>query len=324
MATFAINVSPSRQRAFSAMELTDENIEPGDFFGTTSANHSCVWTFDGSEAVRLGVPDPDYRSRASVDAQSSLRDALSGIPMFQNVEFVIHRMELEPGAYYRRMARPSSHHPLESPGVLPNYRELSNTVMSALNQLRALVRMLDDIVQSVHPTHNNMRCFGNGIRNLIILASTECEAQWRGILAANGINQRQLNTNDYVKLLKPMRLDEYQIKLRHFPWLTGISPFSGWDASSPTQSLGWYDDYNAIKHDRENAFERATLSAAIKTICALWVLVAAQFGYRALREFDDLERYFHLECVPLWRYSEIYTDLYVDQKTVVNPTNYPF
>ena len=108
MATVAINVNPSRQRAFSAMELTDQKIELGDFFGTTSANHSFVWTFDGSEAVRVGVPDPDYRSQASVSAQSSLRDSLAGIPMFQNVEFIIHKMELKPGAYYRRMARPSS------------------------------------------------------------------------------------------------------------------------------------------------------------------------------------------------------------------------
>jgi hypothetical protein len=41
------------------------------------------------------------------------------------------------------------------------------------------------------------------------LAATEVEAQWRGVLAPNGCSPARLSTADYVKILKPMRLDEY-------------------------------------------------------------------------------------------------------------------
>ena len=52
-------------------------------------------------------------------------------------------------------------------------------------------------------------------------------------------------------------LTEFEIILPLYPWLDPIWPFRGWDASHPTQSLPWYDAYNAAKHDRESHFDKA-------------------------------------------------------------------
>ena len=40
----------------------------------------------------------------------------------------------------------------------------------------------------------------------------------------------------------------------------------------------WYDDYNAVKHDREMKFTEVKLADAIEAIAAVIVLLAAQFG----------------------------------------------
>jgi len=314
---------PATRRQFTADEQLDQVIEAGDYFGTTSSKYACVWRFDGSTAVRVGVPNPDYRSMSTLGSGETLRDALSRVPMFQSDPFILHRMALPPGAYYPRIARPIDQHPDD---VSRGHWEPSSAdaLVGTLNQVRSLVGMLDTVFQAVHPSTANMSCFGSTIRNLIILACTECEAQWRAVLLAHGYAVSRPKTGDFVKLMPAMRLDEYHVKLRHFPWLPAIAPYAGWDASAPTQTLAWYDDYNAVKHDREAAFDRATLANAISSVAAVWVMVAAQFGDRGIREFDDLSRYFHFEHLPRWRYSEVYIYGYDGFNSEAGPTRYPF
>lgn len=121
-----------------------------------------------------------------------------------------------------------------------------------------------------------------------------------------------------------MRLDEYSVKLQHYPWLPAVTPYAGWDKADPTETLTWYDSYNAVKHDREKDFHRATLQNAIASVAAAWVMVAAQFGYTGVREFDDLNRYFHFEHLPRWRYSDAYTYGYEGFNSEAGPRTYPF
>lgn len=319
-----INTNPSKQRELAPEEAVDHEIGAGDFFGTTGERGAHVWRFDGAKAVLVGVPNPDERSMTVLLAGEDLRQALKRVPMFENAEFVIHRMELPPGGYFPRMSRPSDQHPFESPGMLPDFWRSSDLMAGTLNQMRSLVGMLDAIFQAVHPAQTNMTCYGSAVRNLLILACTECEAQWRGILTANGVMPARPNTADYVNINSAMRLSEYAVKLQHYPWLDPIAPFATWEVAAPTKSISWYDDYNAAKHDREASFSRATVGAAIEAVAALWILVAAQFGIHGVREFDDLNRYFHLERVPLWRYSEVYTYGYDGFAEGAGPRNFQF
>jgi hypothetical protein len=57
-----------------------------------------------------------------------------------------------------------------------------------------------------------------------------------------------ISTKDYVKLLAPMKLDEYVVNLNYYPWLEPISPFASWSQPGTTQSLVWYHAYNQVKH----------------------------------------------------------------------------
>lgn len=243
--------------------------------------------------------------------------------MFEKREFVLHRMVLPPGRFYLRMARPSDQHCYEAPGNLPDVFNYGEELISTLNQLRSLVGMLDQIFQAVHPSPDNMDAYGASIRNLLILACTECEAQWRAVIFANGLRPERPNTNDYVKLSEAMRLPAYRVRFSHFPGLGVLSPFASWDKSSPTASLEWYDSYNAAKHDREGCFHRASLAAAANAVAAIWIMVASQYGEYGLRRFDDLRRYFEITIGPRWRYSEVYTFPYPSSESVLEAIQYP-
>ena len=120
--------------------------------------------------------------------------------------------------------------------------------------------------------------YGHHIRNLLILAATEFEAQCVGILHANNVHSigNHFNTNDYVKLLEAMRLNEYRFKLAMFPDYPLVMPFAHWHKASPTKSLEWYHSYNKTKHNREVEFSGASLQNAINAVVACTTMYIAQ------------------------------------------------
>jgi len=171
-------------------------------------------------------------------------------------------------------------------------------------QLVALREQLERIFRTVHPIDKNFDTYGHDIRNLLILAATEVEAHWKGILKANGAGGA--STNEYVKLLPAMKLDEYAVRLPFYPWLAPIKPFQGRSNAAPTKSLTWYDAYNAVKHDREALFEQGTLYRAIEAVCACAVIMFAQFGRSGFHDSRQLMTFFHLTEVPKWDVTEVY------------------
>jgi hypothetical protein len=151
-----------------------------------------------------------------------------------------------------------------------------------------------------------LEAYGHEIRNLFIVACTEVEAQWKAILDANKYPAGKWTTNDYVKLLAPLRLADYQIDFTLYPSVPTLSPFSSWDARMPTQSLAWYDAYNATKHDREKNFSLATISNVVNAVAACAILLIAQFGKRDNWK-NEIGEFFRVIKVPTWKQEEMYT-----------------
>jgi hypothetical protein len=201
-------------------------------------------------------------------------------------DWTFQELKLAPGEYYPRMARTTSDDLNASPGVNPANLYNKILIETGRGQLVALREQLERIFRTVHPIEKNFDTYGHDIRNLLILAATEVEAHWKGILKANGVEGG--STKDYVKLLDAMKLDEYAVKLPFYPWLAAIKPFYGWSSAAPTQSLTWYDAYNAVKHDRETLFERGTLFHAIEAVCGCAVITFAQFGRSGFHDSRQL------------------------------------
>lgn len=236
-----------------------------------------------------------------------------------------HKTVLRPGEYYPRMARPLYQY-TEEPIVSPCSWIEDSGLAVAHSQTTVLTRQLERICQTVHPTERTFSTFGHDIQNLLILACTEAESHWRGVLIANGITKDRFNRKDYFALLGAMRLDGYEISFSNYPWLTALSPYKGW----PTQGLPWYDAYNAVKHDRETWFEQATLFHAFEAVSACVIMLAAQFGlHNGLRRGSDLRSFFHFLTVPVWSPSELYISRYDDVtgggvENPWSPVSFPF
>jgi hypothetical protein len=171
-------------------------------------------------------------------------------------------LQLGPGEYYPRMARPSSNRSECSPGYNPDPTARNVRTVNT-GQLHALIQKLQRVAKSFNPRRPISTAYGHQIRNIIILACTEVEAQWKNILEANG--QRGESRTNYVKLALAMKLGEYRVALPWYPWLDPIAPFENWVPTAPgiKQFLPWYGAYNDIKHDREKNFAQAKLIYAL-------------------------------------------------------------
>lgn len=275
-----------------------------------------IWYFDGKSASRVGVPNPESAERTHVKANSKdelLKELAKHFPAFFNnaTPHQLKEMKLKPGQYYWRMARPTETKPSESPGNCPEPKLFEYEIARSKGQLVSLIDMLQQICQTIHPTTETYNSYGHEIRNLLILACTEVEAQWKGILEAHNVkplNGKFYTTKDYVKLNKAMRLKDYAISLPHYPWLSEFRPFQSWNGSKATKSLDWYDAYNEVKHDREKNFSKAKLIYAINAVCACMIMLLAQFGRQQVTRYrQEIAHFFEIVQAPTWEAWELYT-----------------
>jgi hypothetical protein len=181
--------------------------------------------------------------------------------------------DYEPGTAYKRISRP-----LNTSGSLHNAIDRKAMTQSFV-ALKILLTKMQDIFETVEPGPTNLQTHGHKVRELLLLASMEVEASWAAVLKANGYGGDRFTTKDYVKLMAPMLLDSFSLKLNSYPEFPSIAPFKGWIAQSPTTSLDWYDAYNRTKHDREKYLDAATLGRAVNAVGAAAVMFYAQFGY---------------------------------------------
>jgi hypothetical protein len=166
-----------------------------------------------------------------------------------------------------------------------------------------------DLFRYVEPATPNLVAYGHRFRELVILACTEVEACWRGALKSNSPSGRsdRYTTADYVRLHAPMRLGEWVVTLDDYPSVPKLAPFASWTVTHATQSLPWYDAYNAIKHDREGAFSRATLGTVVDAMAAVFVMQCAQWGPEVYSPFHGArDSPFTIAVAPKWEAPDLY------------------
>lgn len=289
-----------------------------------------VWQIGNGVAVRVGVTNPETGLGTCFKAgpgetiwEAIKRNASGWFPPDGSNPFV--QTVLGPGEFYPRMARPTDQNPTDALGWNPSAGIEANITAIARGQLTALTRQLNRICQTVQPMEQTFSTFGHDIRNLLILACTEVETHWRGVLTANGMTKGRYDTHDYVKLRYAMKLDEYTVAFPNYPWLAAFRPYEAWSTNCPTGSLKWYAAYNATKHNRETEFVQATLRHAFEAISACVIMMVAQFGLTmGLGQDSELRSFFDLSAVPTWPLSEVYIHPYGQPSGDWSPVHFLF
>lgn len=265
-----------------------------------------LWQITDRTATRVGVTNPEGGAGtyfAANPGETIWQCLRRSTPWLDGLEehSPFNRMRLGPGRYYPRIARPIAtldNEKLWLPGTANEQRYLT----SAQNQLGSLIDDLRTICRVVQPARATLSVYGHEIRNLLILAATEVEMHWRGILIANG-RKNTCSTRHYVNLAEPLKLLDYTVRFHSCPDIGPVIPFAGWDSTAPTKSLPWYAAYNGVKHNREFEFESASLGNAFDAVAACAALLVAQFGRGALTH--ELSSFLTVEA-PTWIIGDMY------------------
>ncbi len=238
------------------------------------------------------------------------------------------------GEYYRNIYRPVISYKLQrfhlaSEGIpfpdcyddisIWNYRK---EYLSHIRQLEFILEELRSVFKVIEPTKDNIKAYGNTLRNIIILSCTEVDSMMNAILKSNGylVKDDKYSTNHYVKLRKPLRLDEYSLKFNEYEELGDFSPFSDWKKEKPTQSIPWYDVYNKVKHDRQTYMKLASMNNALASISAYAILIFSQYGFNNHIWKDHMKGVFNITKSPDW----LLEDFYIPHIHDLIPINYPF
>ncbi len=127
------------------------------------------------------------------------------------------------------------------------------------------------LTEFVEPSASNSNTYSFRIYELILRACTEFESICKELLV-EGNYQKQpqyLDITDYKTLESSLLLESIKVSLVGWsPENDFIQPFDGWSKNQPP--LGWYQQYNVIKHNRNSAFDRATLDNLRYSICGLF------------------------------------------------------
>jgi hypothetical protein len=274
------------------IHTTNHGFEPNQVLG--------VWEVGESMAKRIDVTDSEHNRVPALPGKTAL-ETLRG----HNPTTTFDELELEPGEYYAGMARPILG---ESQGRNRDQSvEALSRRASASGQLHALIQQLEQICRVVHPRETNFKAYGHEIRNVLILACTELESQWKAILGAHKAPAE--NTMHYVKLCSAMKLAEYAVEFPYYPWMTERGPFVGWQHG--TKDLPWYGAYNGVKHNRDSNFHQASLDNAFDALTAFFIMLCAQYGWDFALTGDAAARaFFRLKASPRWSPSEFYIPEY--------------
>lgn len=219
--------------------------------------------------------------------------------------------KLRPGEYHPRIwrGRYDPRRPFEDLTVNPESKYGTIFVQSMTSAI-SLFDELAEVFKFIEPADENLGSFGHKMRQLLILACTEVEANLRSVYLANFPSEfveLRTSTRHYVQLLSPMNLGGFGACLKSYPDVPMLAPYRAWTADKPTQSLPWYDAYNAVKHDREQNFSKSTLLHVLHAMAALHIILCAQWGPSIfVMHRQNYPSPFVLSEVPEWSIGEFY------------------
>lgn len=301
--------------------------------------------FDTDMEQEVLVRNLDYFDTTK-DSKKSLYEYLSSNIYFNRCCFIgpietlrkeLIKINLNPGESYTGIYRPVltskvvRHCDEDLNNDKPAYKAYADLVITnvseyfnVLNQLEILLDDLISLFKVVAPQKENIKTFGHEIRNIIMLSCSEVDAMMMNILRKNEVKSkgRHYNTNDYVQLIRPLRLKDYVLKIKKFDNLGCFQPFIKWSVRNPSTSLKWYYAYNLIKHDRSLNFHKANIYNALNSVMALAIVIISQYGYRNELWSEKIGKIIKVEKEPLWNIKEFYVPKFENEQSTL--INYPF
>lgn len=146
----------------------------------------------------------------------------------------------------------------------------------------------------------NYNAFSNEYANLLISIGAEADELFK--MNCGIEHDERATINDYVMLKPEIEGAEVEILNRE---IDNIKPFYGWDNNQPAKSLTWWSAYNAVKHNRGDNRQEASMKNVLYALAALCVLENYMLKRIAVEYncMDVPSEYSRLFYIKGWKYN---------------------
>tara|TARA_R110001583_G_scaffold194730_1_gene366775 strand:+ start:67902 stop:68873 length:972 start_codon:yes stop_codon:yes gene_type:complete len=258
----------------------------------------------------------DWTSQASSDYNERFKGGDVTTPTQKSIEYYMLRFaesidinvldlyEIKnPGFFYPRISRGNF-----------KFNYVNDSYHQDVRAYQSIQNSLDNLLYTIEPSKKNFHSYGQKVRELLILACTEVEYLLLRVLLENGYDEKKsYTTQDYIKCLPLLKLNEYTVVLEQYPNIETFKPFEKWAETKPTKSLRWYDAYNSVKHNRGGNLENANFQNLLDAIAAIHIIIEAQYGinvFKKFKQYADAKSVFRSTARPTWKTNEISAPLF--------------
>ncbi|MDD3101931.1 MAG: hypothetical protein PHE59_02195 [Patescibacteria group bacterium] len=196
---------------------------------------------------------------------------------------------------FYKMFRPNK----QKDGYFGDYVIDYRNILDWSSPIRAFNLIIEDfkkICEYIDPSDENTAVYSHRLYEIFIRTCTELESNMKAILKANGYVKtgRWWDMTDYKKLEPVLKLSDYEVLINFWNNGRGMSggcvPFRNW-AQSKSGILVWYQDYNNVKHSREENFHLASLGNLLDSICGLFIILFSQYGVQIFNPYQIVKSY---------------------------------
>lgn len=139
---------------------------------------------------------------------------------------------------------------------------------------KVLYSDLESSFRYVQPCELHLKVYSLRYYELLLRACTEFESICKERIEVLGLSNKKpdkLTIEDYYLLekQKQKRLSNYQV-IYSFDEFMFRHPLKAW---KETHILNWYQEYNAVKHNRKSKFKNANLVNVLDSLGALFIMI---------------------------------------------------
>lgn len=143
-----------------------------------------------------------------------------------------------------------------------------------LGAVRLLVADLEAVFEYIEPSDQNLSTYSHRLYSLLLRACTEFESLAKEMaISLHGDAREFRSMTQYRSLDREFKLSLLAVDV--LPWRPAprrVVPFQGWRDAEP--KLGWYQSYNAVKHNRSEDFASASLGNTVEAVAGVFAVVA--------------------------------------------------
>ncbi|WPB58724.1 hypothetical protein [Xylophilus sp. GOD-11R] len=147
----------------------------------------------------------------------------------------------------------------------------SETSKKHWNYFLALEDDLDLLARYIEFDERNLAVFSVELAHLLMAAASEVDVLAKLICTQVDPAAEAGNIGHYREILMPELSSLSNESVRIPRYGMSFTPWSAW-GDAPPKSPGWWKGYNAVKHERGNCFELASLQNVLNAMGALLIL----------------------------------------------------